>query len=121
MNGGSDGERTIPTGDELLRMLEALASPHRLRILGALTGGRNYVSQLARDLGMSRPLLHLHLQRLDAAGLVSGTLELSEDGKAMKYYEVVPFALLLTPASIAEAVRTLSNDHAGAIVDTESE
>src|SRR5688572_30456870 len=101
MNGGGDGGRTIPTGDELLRMLEALASPHRLRILAA--GGRNYVSRLARELEVSRPLLHLHLQRLDAAGLASGTLELSEDGKAMKYYEVVPFALLLTPERIAAA------------------
>jgi predicted transcriptional regulator len=31
--------------------------------------------------------MHLHLQRLEAAGLIVGSLELSEDGKAMKYYE----------------------------------
>ncbi|MER6853788.1 ArsR family transcriptional regulator [Streptomyces flaveolus] len=29
--------------------------------LSALAGERNYVSQLARDLGMSRPLLQMHL------------------------------------------------------------
>ena len=100
---------TAPSGDELLRALSALANPHRLRIVAALSGGREYVSRLARVLGMSRPLLHMHLQRLEAAGLVSGTLELSEDGKAMKYYEVTPFALSLTPVRIAEAVGTLTD------------
>ena len=99
-----------PTGDQLLRALAALANPHRLRIVAALAGGRNYVSQLARDIGMSRPLLYMHLQRLEAAGLVVGTLELSEDGKAMKFFEVTPFAFALTPALIAEAAHTLSDD-----------
>src|SRR5262245_15120288 len=95
-------------GDELLHVLSAMASPHRLRILAALVGGRNYVSQLARDLGMNRPLLHMHLRRLEAAGLVLGTLELSSDGKAMKYYEPAPFALQLTPQSVRQAVQTLT-------------
>jgi DNA-binding transcriptional ArsR family regulator len=98
-----------PTGDELLRALSALSNPHRLRIVAALAEGREYVSRLARRIGMSRPLLHMHLQRLESAGLVSGTLELSEDGKAMKYYDVTPFALSLTPARIAEAVETLTD------------
>lgn len=101
-------------GDELVAVLSALASPHRLRILGALAAGRQYVSQLAREIGMSRPLLHMHLQRLEAAGLVSGTLELSDDGKAMKYFEVTPFALTLTPEVIARAATSLDgpNDDA---------
>lgn len=89
-------------------MLTALANPHRLRIVAALAGGRNYVSRLARELGMSRPLLHMHLQRLEAAGLVAGTLELSEDGKAMKFFEVTPWVLRLTPAEVAAAARTLT-------------
>ena len=72
------------TGDELLRALSALANQHRLRIIAALVGGRNYVSQLARDLGMGRPVLHMHQRRLEAAGLIVGSLELSRDGKAMR-------------------------------------
>jgi DNA-binding transcriptional ArsR family regulator len=100
----------VSSGDELLRALSALANPHRLKILAALSGGRNYVSQLARELGISRPLLHMHLQRLEAAGLVKGTLELSEDGKAMKYFEVVPFALPLTPELVAELAKSLSSE-----------
>ncbi len=96
------------TGEELLRTLSALDNPHRLRILAVLTSGRRYVSQLAREIGMSRPLLHMHLRRLEEAGLVSGKLELSEEGKAMKYYEVSPFVLHLTPEVIAEAAWTLA-------------
>ena len=92
----------------MLRMLSALANPHRLRIIAVLATGRQYVSQLAREIGMSRPLLHMHLQRLEAAGLVSGTLELSDEGKAMKYFEVTPFVLHLTPERIAEAAKTLA-------------
>ena len=101
------------SGDELLRALSALANPHRLRIVASLTSGRNYVSQLARDIQMSRPLLHMHLQRLEAAGLITGTLELSqEDGKAMKYFELTPFSMSLTPERIAQLVETLTGDSA---------
>jgi DNA-binding transcriptional ArsR family regulator len=97
-------------GDRLLAMLAALANPHRLRIVAALaTGGRNYVSQLARDIGLSRPLLHLHLQKLAEAGLVTSQMELSADGKALNYFEVTDFALPLAPGLIAEAVKTLNN------------
>ena len=97
------------SGDGMLRALAALASAPRLRIIAAITEDRIHVSQLARNLSMSRPLVHLHLNRLEAAGLVRGHLELSDDGKAMKFYEAAPFALHLTPASIAAAVRTLTD------------
>ncbi|WP_424923431.1 ArsR/SmtB family transcription factor [Actinocrispum wychmicini] len=99
---------SLPTGDELLKVLATLANPHRLRVVAALTEERNYVSRLARELGISRALLQVHLRKLEAAGLVSGHLELSDDGKALKYYEVNGFAYDLTPAAIAAAVRTLS-------------
>ena len=97
-----------PTGDELVEKLAALANPIRLRIVAELSGGRDYVSHLARVIGVSRPLLHMHLQRLEEAGLIVGKLELSEDGKAMKYFEVADFDLHLTAAAIADAVGTLT-------------
>jgi len=96
------------TGDELVEMLAALANPIRLRIVAVLAGGRDYVSHLAREIGVSRPLLHMHLQRLEAAGLIAGSLELSDDGKAMKYYEVADFDLHLTPSTLAAAAETLT-------------
>ena len=96
-------------GDHLLAVLAALANPHRLRVIAALVaGGRNYVSQLAREIGVSRPLLHLHLQKLEEAGLVASQLELSIDGKALNYFEVRDFAFMLTPASIAKAAQSLT-------------
>jgi len=96
-------------GDRLLAILAALANPHRLRVMAALTAnGRNYVSQLAREVGISRPLLHLHLQKLEDAGLVASKLELSRDGKALNYFEVVDFNIPLTPATIVEAVGSLT-------------
>jgi DNA-binding transcriptional ArsR family regulator len=97
-----------PTGDELVAMLAALANPLRLRIVATLAGGRDYVSRLAREIGVSRPLLHMHLQRLEAAGLIVGTLELSADGKAMKYYELADFDLHLSPSALADAAKTLT-------------
>ena len=159
------------TGDDLVVMLAALANPLRLRIIARLAGRRDYVSHLAREIGVSRnavigkanrlglsrfkkgvdrapgqtgtgknrnvaakhrtlrtlwakpqvapaeagdsisrPLLHMHLQRLEAAGLITGTLELSEDGKAMKYYEVADFDLHLTAATLAAAAETLNSE-----------
>ncbi|MFC7550377.1 ArsR/SmtB family transcription factor [Plantactinospora sp. GCM10030261] len=98
---------TAPTGDELLRVLAALASPHRLRIVAALAEGRAYVSELARRLEMNRPLLYMHLQKLEAAGLVSGTLETAPDGSSVKWFEITPFAVELTPRAVAAAVSTL--------------
>jgi len=97
-----------PTGDDLVAMLSALANPLRVQIVATLAGKRDYVSNLAREIGISRPLLHMHLQRLEAVGLIVGSLELSNDGKAMKYYEVADFALTLTPAALVAAAETLT-------------
>lgn len=98
--------KASPDGDLLLK-LTALASAHRLRIVAELRQGRNYVSQLARVVGLSRPLLQMHLTKLETAGLVSSRLELSHDGKAMKYYELEPFEVTLTPETVADAAATL--------------
>ena len=37
-------------------------------------------------------------------------MEVSPDGKAMKFYEAAPFALHLTPEMITDAARTLSTN-----------
>ncbi|MFC4453583.1 winged helix-turn-helix domain-containing protein [Deinococcus sonorensis] len=93
------------TEEQFLAVLAALDNPHRLRIITALhRNGRNYVSQLARELNISRPLLHLHLQKLEEAKLVTSQLELSGDGKALNYFEVTDFQLLLSPATITDVV-----------------
>jgi predicted transcriptional regulator len=98
------------SGDALLQMLATLANPHRIRVVAALAQERNYVSRLARELGISRALLQVHLRKLEAAGLVTASIEVSADGKAMKFYDVAPFALLLTPEAIRVAAQTLNLD-----------
>jgi DNA-binding transcriptional ArsR family regulator len=100
--------RNQPTGDDLVEMLAALSNPLRVRIVAKLAEGRDYVSHLAREIGISRPLLHMHLQRLEAAGLIVGSLELSDDGKAMKYFQVADFDVHLTAATLAAAATTLT-------------
>ena len=96
------------TGDEFVKMLAALASPPRIRILAALAERHAYVSELARSLGISRPLLHMHLQALEKAGLVVGHHEISAEGKALRYYEVADFDERLTPKRLSEAAASLS-------------
>ena len=92
------------SGQGLLEALSALANPHRLQIIAALMNETNYVSQLAREIGISRPLLIMHLKKLEDAGLVKSRLELSGDGKAMRYYEVIKFDFHLTPELIAKSL-----------------
>lgn len=99
------------SGDQLLTCLSALANPHRMRILARLQeAGPGYVSQLARDLGISRPLLHLHLKKLEEAGLITSWREFSDDGKALNYYRVQDFLIELSPRTLAEAAGTLRAD-----------
>ena len=105
----ADKEAALNT-EELLAALGAVGHAQRLRVIAELytaerDGVRVHVSELARRLGLSRPLLYMHLDRLESAGLVHGNLELSEDGKAMKYFELVPFAVTLDAETIAAAVR----------------
>src|ERR1700734_92531 len=100
----------ILTSEQLVAMLTAIAHPLRMRIIAELAEGRVHVSELARRLGMSRPLLYMHLDRLEKAGLVTGQLELSEDGKAMKYYALAPFDFRITAETITEAVQQAADE-----------
>lgn len=96
------------TGDEMVRIMAALSNPHRMRVVATLVKGSTYVSQLARELEISRPLLQVHLRRLEAAGLVTSELRISEEGKAMKFYTVKPFDLHLSRESIARGAASLT-------------
>jgi predicted transcriptional regulator len=90
--------------ERLLLQVQALAHPARLWIVAYLADGRRaYVSLLAREAGISRPLMKMHLRKLEAAGLVVSSFETAESGKAANFYEIVPFALSLDPQSITRA------------------
>ncbi|WP_100487771.1 ArsR/SmtB family transcription factor [Sporolactobacillus pectinivorans] len=99
------------SGDELLNVLEALSNPYRLKIIAILYGKKQYVSQLARELGISRPLLYLHLRKLEGVKLIRGHHEISSDGKAMKYYELNSFSIPLDERLIAQTASSLTIKH----------
>ncbi|GII55308.1 hypothetical protein Pth03_36970 [Planotetraspora thailandica] len=103
------GDRQIAgetlTSEKLLAVLAALNHPLRLRLIAVLSEDRVHVSELARRLGISRPLLYMHLERLERAGIVTGDLELSPDGKAMKYFALTPFDVHLTAGTVINALR----------------
>jgi DNA-binding transcriptional ArsR family regulator len=93
-------------------LVTALDHPVRLKVIATLRHGRRYVSELARELGVSRPLLYLHLERLESAGLVAASLELGTDGKAVKWYELRPFDVHLNAETVAAAAAALPPDDA---------
>lgn len=89
---------------ELSGKLAAIASPQRMRIIAILSGERLHVSELARRMEMSRALLYMHLTKLEEAGFVAGHLEMSDDGKAMKFFEVKPFTITVNAKTLVKAV-----------------
>lgn len=89
--------------DDLLLKLQALSNPVRLWITSELhRNGAQYVSALARAANISRPLLKMHLRKLEEAGLVSSEVGTAENGKSANFFCVIPFSLTLTPQSIAQ-------------------
>lgn len=96
--------------EQLSSRLAAIASPQRMRILALLHGERLHVSELARRVGMSRALLYMHLTKLEEAGFVAGHLEMSPDGKALKFFELVPFTLTVDAQTLVDAVAQITNE-----------
>jgi DNA-binding transcriptional ArsR family regulator len=99
----------VPSDDaypasRLAMVITALDHPTRRRIVAALLAEGRHVSQLARDLEVSRPVLHVHLARLQEAGLVTSSLRFSADGKSLRHFELHRFDIRLTPENIAESV-----------------
>lgn len=90
--------------------LAAIASDQRMRVIALLAEERLHVSELARRIGMSRPLLYMHLAKLEEAGFVTGSLELGDDGKALKYYALTPFEIVVNAEVIVAAVAADSSE-----------
>ncbi|MCK4735939.1 MAG: helix-turn-helix transcriptional regulator [Methanophagales archaeon] len=90
---------------EIIKLCEALSNRHRLRIIAALSEKkekRKYISELARELEISRPLLYLHLRKLEEVGILKGKTELGKGSRARRYYELCDFELCLDGEKIRE-------------------
>lgn len=90
------GNLSLSEYEDYISIFDALSHPARIKIIGVLVGGRQYVSELARLVNISRPLLYMHLKKLEAARLVTSAMEISENGKAMKYYTLESFGIQIT-------------------------
>lgn len=83
--------------EELARVLRVLSVELRLRILALLSERPRYAYELARELGVSYPLVHLHLRALERAGLVVSEYKVAEGGKLRRYYRVRDFRIEISP------------------------
>lgn len=64
--------------EKLSEMLKVLASPIRLRILALCLDGERTSRELREFLGLSKPLLIMHLRKLVDAGFLEFRAELDE-------------------------------------------
>ena len=100
------GDLNLKKYEDYINVFDALSHPVRIKIIGILAEGRQYVSELARLVNISRPLLYIHLKKLETARLVTSAMEISESGKAMNYYALEDFELQVTK----ELLRWLSRN-----------
>lgn len=88
----------------LVKTLKALANPIRLKLIASLEEEPKHAYALAKEMGLSYPLTHLHLKGLRKMGLIE---EIRQDTRAegrpvTKIYTPARFELVLTPESIRE-------------------
>ena len=107
------GSNLAPSSYEEYTMLfDALSHPMRIKIMGILSQQRRYVSELAKLVHISRPLLYMHLKKLEEAAIVTASYEISPSGKTMRYYEIAPFDIHLTPELLTTLAQTIPADGA---------
>lgn len=90
---------------KLAEILNALGNEHSLKIIGILADGERYVSELAKEVGISRPLLYLHLKKLENVGLVESEIRhFDEPPYTKKFYKAKDFELTLSLNRIREVI-----------------
>ena len=71
--------------EDMAVKLSALGHPTRIRILIELTKGENYLSEIAKNVGISRALAKVHLKKLKESGLVESKIfTLEEEARALR-------------------------------------
>jgi len=89
--------------EQLAKKLSALGHPTRLAILKTLAEGEQYLSEIAKKVGVSRALAKVHLKKLRAAGLVNTTVvTLEDEARALRYYELCDFEIHLSSEKLKE-------------------
>jgi len=82
--------------EDYVKIFDALSHPMRIKIAGLISKDTMYVSELAKIMQISRPLLYMHLKKLEEAKLLDSYYEISSTGKTMKFYKLKKFSHTLT-------------------------
>ena len=89
--------------EELASKLSALGHPTRLAMVKVLADGEQYLSEVAKRVGVSRALAKVHLKKLREAGIVeTRVVTLKDEAKALRYYKLRPFNIHLSPETLKE-------------------
>jgi DNA-binding transcriptional ArsR family regulator len=89
--------------EELAANLKALGHPTRLAIIKALAHGEQYLSEIAKRVGISRALAKVHLMKLREAGLVDTRIvTLEDEARAFRYYKLRDFEIHLSSRELKE-------------------
>lgn len=87
--------------ERLVQVLSALGHIYRLKIVTALTEEEKYLSEIAKEVGISRALANIHLKKLIEADLVTTRVVLLEDeARALRYYKLNDFHVELSPEEL---------------------
>jgi len=90
-----------------VKIFDALSHPMRIKIAGILAKEDKYVSELAKIIQISRPLLYMHLKKLEEASLVTSYYEISDSKKTMKFYQLKDFNIILSPDLLEKIGKTI--------------
>jgi ArsR family transcriptional regulator len=80
--------------EKLAEVLRMLANPVRLRMLALIAVKPRYAYELAKLLGLSYPLVHLHLTALERAGFIEG--DYVGGPRTRKVYRLRDFELVIS-------------------------
>ena len=92
--------------NNLVSVLKALANPIRIKILIMCAEKEKTNRELRDALGISKPLLIVHLKELVKNGLLTYRVELDEDEMLIKkYYTTTNFNLVINPKTLKKLLR----------------
>ncbi|MCK5150957.1 MAG: winged helix-turn-helix transcriptional regulator [Candidatus Thorarchaeota archaeon] len=107
--GPEDQERTADINEPqsleaLAKILTILGNETRLKVIAALQDGKMFIQELSQSLGVSYPLLHLHLKNLESNGIVKSEYSVGTDKTrryVKRYFELVDFRIEVSPELVA--------------------
>lgn len=98
--------------ETLVKTIKALSNLLRLKIIANLSEEPQHAYALAKNLGISYPLAHLHLKGLKKMGLIKEIRNdaRSEELPVVKTYAPTDFELIITPQMIHDLVYSREED-----------